>query len=139
MALVLVFIAAAIQVLVPYFQMVIFQSDILGASVSIAGFAIMLAGWAQFRQGGLNICPTANTAFLLTSGIYRYTRNPMYLGILMILFGLAIVIGTVPFYRIFGIYSVIINNVFCPYEEQKLLNKFGADYQLYISKVNRWF
>jgi protein-S-isoprenylcysteine O-methyltransferase Ste14 len=54
------------------------------------------------------------------------------------LLALAIVIGTFPFYLAAGAYFMVINCVFCPYEERKLAEAFAAEYLVYKNKVRRW-
>lgn len=86
----------------------------------------------------LHRCPTATNDRLVTTGIYRYTRNPMYLGIIGLLLAIAIHVGTLPFYLAAAVYFIVINHVFCPYEEAKLAATFGDHYNAYRNRVRRW-
>jgi protein-S-isoprenylcysteine O-methyltransferase Ste14 len=63
----------------------------------------------------------------------------MYLGMILMLIGAAILFGTLPFYGAAIAYFAIINWVFCPYEEDKLATAFGCEYETYRSQVRRWF
>jgi protein-S-isoprenylcysteine O-methyltransferase Ste14 len=107
-------------------------------AVGLAGFGLMMLAWWQFRRRGVAICPTAATVSLITDGIYRFTRNPMYLGMVLMLLALAMFAGTVPFYvaalALFG----VLNFAFCPYEERKLANIFGPAFRAYRERVPRW-
>ena len=109
-----------------------------GAILALAGFSLMMWSWGLFKKGNIAICPKANTISLITNGPYRFTRNPMYLGFVLILAGLALCVGTPPFYLSAMVYFVIINRVFCPYEESKLINSFGCEYIQYMRSVRRW-
>jgi protein-S-isoprenylcysteine O-methyltransferase Ste14 len=75
---------------------------------------------------------------LIIVGPYRFTRNPMYLGLVLILAGLALGVGTAPFYLSAIAYFMILNFIFCPYEERKLINSFGPEYIEYMTRVRRW-
>lgn len=137
-AMTLLAIAAVFHLLFPGTLPNLYSSSYLAVTLVSAGFTIMMLAWWQFRQREVAICPTAMTNFLITDGIYRFTRNPMYLGMVAMLGGVAVFVGTVSFYAVTIVYFVLIDRGFCPYEEEKLLNAFGRDYEAYRSKVRRW-
>jgi len=93
----------------------------------------------MFKKAGAAILPTAKTDRPVTTGIYRFSRNPMYLGMFTLLLAMAVFAGTLPFYLAAAAYFVVINNVFCPYEEMKLSETFGASCLSYKNEVRRWF
>jgi protein-S-isoprenylcysteine O-methyltransferase Ste14 len=109
-----------------------------GIILGLGGFSIMMWSWGLFYKRNIGICPKAETTILATNGPYRFTRNPMYLGFVLMLAGIALSVGTPPFYLSAMAYFMIINFVFCPYEESKLISSFGAEYIQYMSKVRRW-
>ncbi len=76
---------------------------------------------------------------LVVSGLYRYTRNPMYLGALMILLGEAALwrSGVLLIYS--GCFFLVVNLFVLAYEEPHLRRQFGASYQDYRAHVPRWF
>ena len=98
----------------------------------------MIQAWWQFRQTDVAICPTEKTTELITDGIYRFTRNPMYLGMVMMLTGVAMFVGTLPFYVAAVALFAILNFVFCPYEEEKLSRTFGSRFEQYRGRARRW-
>lgn len=122
----------------PLNQLHMYSNQVLGIVTGVVGFGVMMSGWWLFKKFDTAICPTAKTDRLVTSGIYQITRNPMYLGMVSILLALAIFIGTFPFYLAAALYFLIINNVFCPYEENKLVESFGDTYLFYKNNVRRW-
>jgi protein-S-isoprenylcysteine O-methyltransferase Ste14 len=109
-----------------------------GVVLGLAGFSLMMWSWGLFKKRDVALCPKARTSHLITDGPYRFTRNPMYLGFVLMLAGLALSMGTPPFYLSAIAYFMIINHVFCPYEESKLINSFGAEYLQYMNGVRRW-
>jgi len=75
---------------------------------------------------------------LVTSGIYKYTRNPGYLGLAVIQLGLALMIDS-PWIGVATVVAVVVTNQFViRLEEEKLRRTFGQDYQDYLNKVRRW-
>jgi protein-S-isoprenylcysteine O-methyltransferase Ste14 len=134
----LVAIAVLLHWLTPLRQTMIYSNSAIGIVLGVAGFASMIWGWWLFRQFDTPICPTARAERLITSGIYRITRNPMYLGMVAMLAALALAVGTLPFYLVAGIYFAVIDRAFCPYEEARLTQRFGDAYLSYKQRVRRW-
>ncbi len=62
----------------------------------------------------------------------------MYLGMVLMMAGIAVCMGTVPFYASALVYFAVLNFVFCPYEERKLSKAFGEHYKGYVERVRRW-
>jgi protein-S-isoprenylcysteine O-methyltransferase Ste14 len=131
-------IATVFHVLFPAQSSYHYSSIYLAGALVSAGFTVMMLAWWQFKERKVAICPTASTDYLITDGIYRFTRNPMYLGMVTMLGGVAVFIGTLSFYAVTIVYFVIIDRWFCLYEEAKLVVTFGRDYDSYRSKVRRW-
>jgi protein-S-isoprenylcysteine O-methyltransferase Ste14 len=96
--------------------------------------AIML-----FRRAKTEISPTsaANQA-LVISGPYRFTRNPMYLGLVVLTLGIAIWIGAWPMFIAPVAVFITANWVHIPFEEAKMRRQFGAAYDGYVGRVRRW-
>lgn len=69
---------------------------------------------------------------------YRPPRNPMYLGIVLMLLGLSLTVGTLPFYLATVLFALIIDRHFCRYEEQKLRDTFAVEFDEYAARVRRW-
>ncbi len=131
-------VAAAIHWLAPLLAPHLYSSIYLGGVLASEGFAIMMWAWWQFQQRKVAICPTQATEHLITDGVYRISRNPMYLGMVLMLIGAAAYFGSLPFYVAAIVYLFILDRVFCRYEEDKLVTAFGHEYDEYRSKVRRW-
>lgn len=134
-AMTLVAMAALLHLLVPLDALP--SAPLPAAIVGGLGFAIMLRAWWLFRIENTAICPTARTTTLITRDVYVLTRNPMYLGMVMMLAAIALLAGALPFYIAAVLYFLLLNAVFCPYEEQKLRATFD-EYANYASRVRRW-
>ena len=110
------------------------------AALAIIGGATALAGDVAFRHARTTINPfrPQNSSALVTTGVYRLTRNPMYLGILMALIGWAAflcsavaLLGPVAFVGYITRFQIV------P-EERVLSGKFGEAYSTYLASVRRW-
>jgi protein-S-isoprenylcysteine O-methyltransferase Ste14 len=106
--------------------------------IGLAGFALMIRAWWLFKTANTAICPTRQSSALVTHDVFSVTRNPMYLGMSMMLTAVALGVGTVPFYAATFAYFLILDRVFCPYEEQKARQEFGDIYKDYVRRVRRW-
>lgn len=109
-----------------------------GSAVLVLGLALGAWAIATLRQAGTRVETSKPTTAIVSRGPYRVTRNPIYLGMLAILIGLAIALNTawllvalVPFYLIIR-FGVIAR------EEAYLERKFGDTYLSYKSRVRRW-
>jgi protein-S-isoprenylcysteine O-methyltransferase Ste14 len=109
-----------------------------GALLASFGFLVMLRAWWLFRRFETAICPNAETTTLITTDVYRFTRNPMYVGIVLMLLGIAVGTGGLFFYVAALAYFLTIDYAFCPYEEEKLDRTFGPAFREYRQQVRRW-
>ena len=130
--------AAGWQLLLPSLAVSLPPVPAGGALLGLLGCGIMLRAWWLFRRHATAICPTATTTRLITDDVYRLTRNPMYLGIVLMLLGVAVAAGGIAFYLAALVFYLIIDTVFCPFEEDKLRRAFGASYRAYSARVRRW-
>lgn len=137
-ALSLLLIAAAAEYLTPGTWGGFRSLPVAAAVVGLTGFLIMIRGWWLFRIHSVAICPTAATSALITSDIYTLTRNPMYLGLIMMILSAGLFAGSIFYLLAAAVFFLVINYVFCPYEEQKLRLLFGEAYEAYCGQVRRW-
>ena len=75
---------------------------------------------------------------LITSGVYRYSRNPMYLGMVLITAGAAILLGTLSPFIIVPLFALALQMLFIAPEEKMLAEHFGESWTEYRKKVRRW-
>lgn len=137
-AIVLTLIAAAFHWCLNIWEGMRFSWPWVGALLGLTGFFFMMWAWWLFKRQDIAVCPTARTEHITTEGPYRFTRNTMYLGIVLMMLGLALYIGTMPFYLSTIGYFAILNFAFCPYEENKLVKAIGNEYLQYRNRVRRW-
>jgi protein-S-isoprenylcysteine O-methyltransferase Ste14 len=111
---------------------------IVGGALALAGIALMLLAVAAFRRAGTSPNPTVATSALTFDGPYRFTRNPMYLGMALLLAGLAGIGNALwPLLAVVPVVAIIQTQVIAR-EERYLETKFGEAYRAYRSRVRRW-
>src|SRR5882724_3306695 len=109
-----------------------------GALLFVAGAAMMLAAAGLFRRLGTNVPPSQPTTLIATTGPYRWTRNPMYLGMALIYAGLAIGFDGPIAFALLPLVLIAIQTQVIAREERYLETKFGDDYRRYKAEVRRW-
>jgi protein-S-isoprenylcysteine O-methyltransferase Ste14 len=110
------------------------------------GIAIFLAGWIVpvwavmvFRRAGTELRPDSPTnSSLVTAGPYRFTRNPMYLGLVIVSLGVAVAVGAWPMFAVPIAVFATPALVHIPFEEAKMRRQFGGAYDDYVARVRRW-
>ncbi len=115
------------------------QNIVAGALV-LVGLSLDIIAAVQFRKQQTTISPLSpqKTAAIVKDGVFAISRNPMYLGMLLILCGFAIFLGSVINIAILiGFVAVITRQQIKP-EEEALQEKFGDDYAAYTNAVRRW-
>jgi protein-S-isoprenylcysteine O-methyltransferase Ste14 len=108
--------------------------------VVLVGLALGLIVWAAFlfRRAGTNIRPYLPSTALVLSGPYKFTRNPMYLGMAGVLLGTAVFMGSLTPFVVIPAFMALISERFIVPEEAKLEAAFGRDYLEYKARVRRW-
>jgi protein-S-isoprenylcysteine O-methyltransferase Ste14 len=112
---------------------------ILGALLIAVGLPMLLDSFARFAIQGLGTpAPVLPTRHLVVSGLYRYVRNPMYVGVSATVFGQGLLFGDVRL-LIYGFFVWLAFYVFVfGYEEPKLKKTFGEEYLEFSRNVPRW-
>ncbi len=109
-----------------------------GAVAFALGFIVMMWAWWHFRQSDTPARPTDRASSLVTTGPFRFSRNPMYLGIVVMLFAIALWLGSWPMLIAPVGFLGFMSLVRIPYEEQQLRDIFGKAYASYAEEVRRW-
>jgi protein-S-isoprenylcysteine O-methyltransferase Ste14 len=110
----------------------------LGAVPLLAGLFMSATAAGSFRKAGTPVVPFEPSTVLVTSGFFRYTRNPMYLGMVLMLVGVALLLGSLGPLVVIPVFVWIIQSNFIRGEEQFLEDIFGEQYLSYKRKVRRW-
>ena len=110
------------------------------AGAGLIALGIAIAAWAAraFGKAGTPVVPFHQSTSLVTGGLYRHTRNPMYLGMVFVLVGAAILFGSVSAWAPIPLFVWIIHSQFIRPEELFLEGIFGDEFMAYKKNVRRW-
>lgn len=142
--LALVFLMAAFMWLarwaVPTFGFELPARTLFSVSAAVAGAVIGGLGFASFIRAKTTVNPMKpdSSSSLVISGIYRFTRNPMYLGFLLGLLGWAIFLSNALAFFLLPAFIVYMNRFQIEPEEKALARLFGEQFVAYRSRVRRW-
>lgn len=118
-----------------------FGRGVMAYSIAALGFLIMAVALIQFSRAKTTTNPIQldKSSSLVTSGIYNFTRNPMYLTMLMLLIAWGLRLGNAFNTLLAAGFVYYMNHFQIKHEEVALLKQFGKDYKLYKKAVRRWF
>jgi len=111
---------------------------ILGAIPIAVGIGVMVVSDKQFKAVSTPISPFDTPSTLVTTGPFRFSRNPMYLGMVLVLVGGALALGTLAPFLLPPMMAWVLATRFIAMEEAAMSDVFGADYDAYKSHVRRW-
>jgi len=103
------------------------------------GAALSITAAMLFRRERTELNPTSTTnRTLVTTGPFRFTRNPMYLALVLVTFGIALWVGAWPMFLAPIATFATLNWVHIPFEEAKMRGQFGEAFEAYARRVKRW-
>ncbi len=112
---------------------------VLGVALIVAGIPVLLDSFGRFALEGLGTpAPVAPPGRLVVGGLYRFVRNPMYVGVLAVILGQALLLGDVRLLEYGAAVWMAFYLFVVGYEEPALRQKFGADYDNFCANVPRW-
>lgn len=121
----------------------LFQQNFLSTAVvvglAVLGIVCLAAALRRFGAAGTPAEPWKPTKALATGGIYRWTRNPMYLGMALLLLAAGLGAASIGIIAVFPVVILVIDRFVIAREERYLLGLFGAEYADYCARVRRWF
>lgn len=126
--------------IVPALKFSLTGSTALGIVLGVIGLSSGIMGVMQFKKAQTTPNPQAleKVSSLVTSGIYQYTRNPMYLGLVLMLLGWALYLSHFLAFILIPLFMMYITRFQIQPEERMMTQKFGQNYQAYLQKVRRW-
>jgi len=113
-------------------------ASLIGFSIGIGGIALITWAAVTLHKHKTTILPHRSASALVTSGPFAYFRNPVYLGDVMVLLGLAELTRNVWFVILAFVFAILITWLAILPEERHLLVRFGAAYRDYMKKARRW-
>jgi len=130
---------AVLAVVVPGPQILPYPWTLLGLVPLLLGGALNVVADRQFKSVGTTVKPFETSHRLITDGVYGLSRNPMYLGMVSILAGAALLLGVVTPWFVIPIFAAVIQRVFIRSEERMLEEQFPEEWPAYAGRVRQWF
>jgi len=119
-------------------KVISFPWNLLGTIPFVLGISTNLIADKAFKKYNTTVKPFEESTTLITSGVFRVSRNPMYLGFVLILIGIAIFMGSLTPYVVIPVFAILMDALFVRAEERMLLATFGESWLEYKKKVRRW-
>lgn len=118
---------------------ILYPYNLIGLPLILTG--IILAQYSKniFRRNNTTVNTFDKPINIITTGIYKYSRNPMYLGMAIALAGFALLYqGSISSFVIFVLFLLISDYWYIRYEEKQMANTFGEEYTKYCKFTRRW-
>ena len=125
-------------ILLFFFPISVDLSSLLGLILVLSGISLVFVSFRFMRKMKTTFIPDGTPEVLISSGPFKFSRNPIYLGMLTILVGLAFLMSSLSAIIIAFVFGIIINFTWIAHEEKKLHELFSEDWENYSSKVRMW-
>ena len=124
----------------PSLELAIPWRQAFAVTLAVIGIALALAGVFAFRRAKTTVNPLKpeTSSTVVSTGIYGFTRNPMYLGMLMVLVGWAFFLANAVSFSLLPLFALYMNRFQIGPEERVLSGHFGREYGNYMQSVRRW-
>jgi protein-S-isoprenylcysteine O-methyltransferase Ste14 len=136
--IILILLSIGFHFVFPLFKFIFSPYNYLGFGLIIFGIIMNLWTDSLFKKKQTTVKPYEMPNFFVTSGPFKLSRHPMYLGMMSILLGVAIFLGSLITFAFPIIFIMIMEKLFIPLEEKNLEKKFGNQYIDYKKRVRRW-
>ncbi|MBN1434449.1 isoprenylcysteine carboxylmethyltransferase family protein [Candidatus Fermentibacterales bacterium] len=136
--LVAVLLSVILHLVVPLKRVLSFPWCAAGLVPVAAGVWLNLAADRAFKRSGTVVSPFETPFRLVTGGVFRISRHPMYLGMVLILLGVALLLGSVTPFAVPVMFGLLVERLFVGQEEQTLQRQFADDYLRYRRRVRKW-
>ena len=123
---------------IPIIQVFNYPYYLIGFLFFIIGTGLNIWADILLKKQKTTVKPNEKPTALIETGAFKISRNPMYLGLAVILFGAGFILGSVTSFVGVILFVAAMEIAFIPQEEKMLLEQFGEKYQVYKKKVRRW-
>ena len=131
-------VMAALHFFLPVLHVLPWPWNLTGLLPLAVGMVVFLLAAIEFRRAHTTIMPFKPSSALITSGMYRVTRNPIYLGMTFWLIGAAMLFGTLTPLFVWPGFVLVVDLLFVRAEERMLAERFGDSFSAYRQCVRRW-
>ncbi len=131
-------VMATLHVYFPGGQLIPEPYNLCGIALVVIGMSLIVWPALMFWRARTTIRPFHESSALVTSGPFRGSRNPIYVGMVLGLIGAAILFGSLTPPLVVPVFTLLIDRVFIVPEERMLSAKFAGEYDRYCQRVRRW-
>lgn len=124
--------------ILPIQNLLQFPFNLLGIPLIIIGIGISILGSIKFEKEITTSMTFDIPRVLVINGLYRYSRNPMYLGFIFFILGIWLLMASLSSFFVVVLFFLSLDRYYIPFEEAVLRKKFGEDYLEYKKNVRRW-
>ena len=128
----------AIHFLYPLMMLIPLVWNLLGIIPLVLGVILNLIADSAFHRVNTTVKPFQESSILVTDGVFRISRNPMYLGFVLILIGIAVLLRSLTPYVVILAFVILIQSMFITVEERMLAEKFEEKWREYAQHTRRW-
>ena len=136
--LITLMVMLAVHFLIPMVTLFPFPWNLLGLLPLILGIVINILADREFHKTDTTVKPFEESSALITNGVYQFSRHPMYLGMALVLVGVAMLLGSLTPFVFIPFFVLLFNEIFIKVEEQMMKRQFGDAWNKYAKKVRRW-
>lgn len=136
--LILLILSIALHFIIPIRKIIHFPYNLSGIILILFGFIINIWTDALFKRHETTVKPHISPTALIIKGPFLISRHPMYLGMLAVLLGIAILLGSLITFIFPVLFMILMEIIFISLEEKNLEEIFGDKYLEYKEKVRRW-
>ena len=136
--LIAILLTVALHLLLPFRELIPFPWRLVGLLPILLGIILNVLADRSLKRHETTVKPFAVSRTLVTEGVYRVTRHPMYLGMVLIIAGIAALLGSLAAWLILPLLAVLLDARFVRIEESMLAETFGEAYRRYRQQARRW-
>ena len=136
--LISIILMAVIHFLFPGTMIIPHHWNLVGIIPMVFGVIINLMADKAFHKANTTVKPFEESSSLITSGVFQISRNPMYLGFVIILIGIALLLRSLTPYLVVVAFVVLMDRAYIKTEERMMAEEFGADWETYKQGTRRW-
>ena len=133
-----ILLSIILNLFLPIKKLIVQPYNYLGIVLILFGLLIDVWAWMLFRRRKTTLNPYKIPSKLETSNLFKISRNPMYFGMDLVLWGLSIFFGSLITFIFPILFIILIEKLFIKFEEENLEKRFGKKYIDYKKKVRRW-
>lgn len=126
------------EFIIPKYNLV-YPLNLLGIMGLIISIFFFISGFNLFRAYKENPLPQTSSKKLIKTGIFAYSRNPIYLSFILFHFSMFMTFENVMYFLTSIILAIWLNNYVVKQEEKYLLNEFSDEFKRYMNSVSKWF